>query len=230
MTADTSEAGLEILITQYLVDTNQYIQGHPHDYDKATCLDRAQLFAFLETTQPDTLAAIANRDKLCQRISDQIRDKGIVQVLRGGIKYQQHRLSLYYPRPPHDLNPQAVQNYRANRFSVTRQVHFSQTAPPPIARYGHLPSNGLPLITFELKNNLTNQNVNHAKRQYREDRDPKEPLFRFAHCLVHIWPLMTSEVWMCTELKGPKTATSCPSISGQGYGKPIYEAVNQGQR
>jgi type I restriction enzyme, R subunit len=138
MTTDTSEAGLETLITQYLVDTNQYIQGDPHDYDKATCLDRAQLFAFLEATQPDTLAAIANHDKLCQRISDQIRDKGIVQVLRKGIKYQQHRLSLYYPRPPHDLNPQAVQNYQANRFSVTRQLHFSQNTAAPIARYGHL--------------------------------------------------------------------------------------------
>jgi type I restriction enzyme, R subunit len=226
MTTDTSEAGLETLITQYLVDTNQYIQGHPHDYDKATCLDQAQLLAFLEATQPDTLAAITNRDKLCQRISDQIRDKGIVQVLRGGIKYQQHRLSLYYPRPPHDLNPQAVQNYRANRFSVTRQLHFSQNRPRQSLDMVIF-INGLPLITFELKNNLTKQSVNDAKRQYRDDRDPKEPLFRFARCLVH-FAVDDREVWMCTDLKG-KNSYFLPFNQGQGYGRPIWEAVKQGQ-
>jgi type I restriction enzyme R subunit len=45
--------------------------------------------------------------------------------------------------------------------------------------------NGLPLITFELKNNLTTQNVQDAIKQYKTDRDPKEPLFNFARCLVH---------------------------------------------
>jgi type I restriction enzyme R subunit len=226
MPTNTSEAGLETIITNYLVNQNHYIPGNSQDYDKALCLDRTQLLALLQATQPDTLAKIPQPDKLLQRLSDQIRDKGIVEVLRKGIKYQQHRLYLYYPQPPNNLNAEAVKNYQANRFSVTRQVHFSQQhSNQSLDLVIFL--NGLPLITFELKNHLTNQNVNHAKRQYREDRDPKEPLFRFARCLVHM-AVDDQEVWMSTELRGPKTFF-LPFNRGQGYGKPIYEAVNQGK-
>lgn len=226
MSTDTSEQGLEALITHYLVNYNQYILGNSLDYDKAYCLDKVQLLAFLEATQADTLTKIPHHDKLLQRISDQIREKGIVELLRKGIKYQEHRLNLYYPQPPHTLNPQAVQNHQANRFSVTRQVHFSQQHPRQSLDMVIF-LNGLPLITFELKNNLTKQNVNHAKRQYREDRDPKEPLFRFARCLVHM-AVDDQEVWMTTELKGQSTFF-LPFNRGQGYGKPVYEAVNHGK-
>ncbi|MCB0000152.1 MAG: hypothetical protein KDE56_30520, partial [Anaerolineales bacterium] len=96
MSTDTSEKGLEALITEYLVNQNQYILGTPQDFDKAYCLDKVQLLAFLEATQADTLTKIPYQAKLLQRISDQIRDKGIVELLRKGIKYQQHRLNLYY--------------------------------------------------------------------------------------------------------------------------------------
>ncbi|MCA9997323.1 MAG: hypothetical protein KDE56_16305, partial [Anaerolineales bacterium] len=92
MSTDTSEQGLEALITDYLVNHNQYVLGNRLDYDKAYCLDKIQLFTFLEATQADTLAKIPHHDKLLQRISDQIRDKGIVELLRKGIKYQQQRL------------------------------------------------------------------------------------------------------------------------------------------
>lgn len=226
MTTNTSEAGLETIITNYIVEKNQYVLGSSQDYDKNLCLDRVQLFTFLEATQADTLAKIPQPEKLLQRLSDQIRDKGIVEVLRKGIKYQQHRLHLYYSQPPHNLNAEAVQNYQANRFSVTRQVHFSQQHPNQSLDIVIF-LNGLPLITFELKNNLTNQNVNHAKRQYREDRDPKEPLFRFARCLVHM-AVDDQEVWMTTELRGSKTFF-LPFNRGQGYGKPIWEAVTHGR-
>jgi type I restriction enzyme R subunit len=224
MVSDTSEKGLEDLITHYLIQNNQYLAGNPQDYDKALCLDRGQLLAFLEATQADTLAAIPHHDKLLQRISDQIREKGIVEVLRKGIKYQQHRLSLYYPQPPHSLNPKAIQNYQANRFSITRQVRFSQPRPNQSLDMVIF-LNGLPLITFELKNKLTKQNVNHAKRQYREERDPKEPLFRLARCLVHL-AVDDQEVWMTTELRG-KDTHFLPFNRGQGYGKPIWEAAPQ---
>jgi len=45
--------------------------------------------------------------------------------------------------------------------------------------------NGLPLFTAELKNQFTGQDIEHAKRQYRTDRDPREPLFAFGRCLAH---------------------------------------------
>ena len=45
--------------------------------------------------------------------------------------------------------------------------------------------NGIPIVTMELKNQLTGQNYKHSENQYRFDRDPKEPLLQFKRVLVH---------------------------------------------
>lgn len=65
--------------------------------------------------------------------------------------------------------------FESNIFSVTRQVYFSSIDHKSVDMVVFL--NGLPIATLELKNPWTGQNVNHAKKQYRDDRDPKEPLF-----------------------------------------------------
>jgi len=62
----------------------------------------------------------------------------------------------------------------------------------------------LPIITFELKNNLTKQTVTDAMRQYQNERDPREPLFQFGRCLVH-FALDEELVYMTSELKGKET-------------------------
>jgi type I restriction enzyme, R subunit len=41
-------------------------------------------------------------------------------------------------------------------------------------------------------------------RQYRQDRDPKEPLFQFGRCLAH-FAVDPNLVYVATELRGPKT-------------------------
>ena len=61
--------------------------------------------------------------------------------------------------------------------------------------------NGLPIATFELKNSLTKQTVDDAKRQYQRDRNPRERLFGFGRCLAH-FAVDESEVYFCTQLKG----------------------------
>ena len=86
-----------------------------------------------------------------------------------------------------------------NIFSVTRQVHFSTQSEKSLDLV--ISINGLPVITFELKNELTKQNVKDAIKQYKTTRDPKEELFRLARCLVH-FAVDTEQVWMCTHLKG----------------------------
>lgn len=189
MTTDTSETGLESLITLYLVDNNQYILGNAQDYDKGFCLDRAQLLAFLEESQASTLAKIPHHDKLLQRVSDQVRDKGIVEVLRKGIKYQQHRLTLYYPQPPNNLNPEAVQNYQANRFSVTgRSISASQT----LANRWIRSSSSTACLSSPLNSKTTSPNkisitpnANTAKTATPKNRSSALPA---AWC---IWPSMT---------------------------------------
>ena len=62
--------------------------------------------------------------------------------------------------------------------------------------------NGIPLVSIELKNQLTGQNVYDAIVQYKKDRDPKERLLR--NCIVH-FALDCDLVYMSTKLERDKT-------------------------
>lgn len=64
--------------------------------------------------------------------------------------------------------------------------------------------NGLPVITFELKNQLTKQNVDDAVYQYQHDRSPKELLFQFTRCMVH-FAVDDAQVKFCTRLQGKES-------------------------
>ncbi|MGL4498925.1 MAG: hypothetical protein ACRCU2_07665, partial [Planktothrix sp.] len=123
---DTSEKGLEALIEKSLIDKSHYVKGQPHDYDRIYCIDKTKLLQFLRHTQPQEIAKLETKyqtkfeQKLLQRISDQIKIKGIIDILRNGIKADEVKLILYYTKPDSQLNPQAIQHYNANIFSVTR--------------------------------------------------------------------------------------------------------------
>ena len=82
------------------------------------------------------------------------------------------------------MNPEHQKLYKGNRFTVVRQLKYSKKNENSIDMVLFL--NGIPIITAELKNSLTGQFVEEAKKQYRKDRDPKgEPLLQFKRCLVH---------------------------------------------
>lgn len=206
---DTSEEALEALIEKSLIDQSHYVKGQPTDYDRIYCIDKTKLLQFLRQTQPQEVAKLETKyqtkfeQKLLQRISDQIKTKGIIEILRDGIKADEVKLTLYYKKPDSQLNPQTIQQYNANIFSVTRQLQYSDDK-KRLSLDMAIFINGLPVITFELKNNLTKQNVQDAIKQYQKDRDPKETLFSFARCLVH-FAVDDELIFMTTELKGEKT-------------------------
>lgn len=209
-TTDTSEKGLERLIEASLVTEAGYERGDSADFDKAYCVDKPLLFRFLRSTQPNEIAKLEHshgalfEDKFLKRLFDQIQSKGIIEVLRNGIKQGEATLSLYYKKPASSLNEKAAERHDANIFSVTRQLHFSKDN-KKLSLDLVLFINGLPVVTFELKNHLTKQTVKDAIRQYREDRDLNEPLFAFARCLVH-FAVDDDLVYMATQLKGPQTS------------------------
>ena len=118
------------------------------------------------------------------------------------MRYKHLHLDLFYVRPSEE-NPDAAALYAENIFSVTRQLQHS-IINPKLALDLCIFLNGLPIITFELKNNLTKQNAADAERQYKTDRDPKELLFSFKRCIVH-FAVDDNEVRMCTELRGEKS-------------------------
>lgn len=205
---DTSEAGLESLIVKWLLEENHYEQGHNHDYNMEYALDTVRLFRFLKNTQPDAVKKLqleTNPQKAAQflaRVRDEITKRGIVDVLRKGIKAYPASLIMFYMTPSVN-NPAAAALYAKNIFSVTRQLHFSPDA-TKLSLDLCIFVNGLPVITFELKNQLTKQNVDDAVYQYQHARSPKELLFQFTRCMVH-FAVDDAQVKFCTRLQGKES-------------------------
>lgn len=219
MKTATSEKGLEAHITQHLCLVNGFEERHFNQYNRKDCVDEELLFKFLEDTQPKEVKKLKSthadnyKQKIKYLINKKIQDEtvvnekclgGIVNLLRTGIVDGNTgiKLKLFYDKPVSSLNPQDEENYKKNIFSVTRQVHYSTHNENSLDLVIFI--NGLPVITFELKNELTKQNVKDAIKQYKTTREPKEELFRLSRCLVH-FAVDTDQVWMCTQLKGEKS-------------------------
>lgn len=216
MNTDTSEKGLEALITQHLCLVNGFEERHFDQYNRTECVDEELLFRFLEETQPKEIARLQQshgsnfKQRILYLVNRKIKDEtvvnekclgGIINLLRAEITDGNTgiKLKLFYDKPVSSLNAKDAELYKKNIFSVTRQVHFSNQSEKSLDLVAFI--NGLPIITFELKNELTKQNVKDAIKQYKTTRDPKEELFRMARCLVH-FAVDTEQVWMCTHLKG----------------------------
>ena len=207
MPTDTSEKGLETRTINLLLESG-WLPGDNQDYQPASCVDLAHLAAFLQDTQPETAQALNldsdnnTRRQFLNRLKNEVQNRGIIDVLRKGIEHGQHSIRLFYGTPSPG-NETAATLHAKNRFSVTRQVHYS-TRNPQLSLDLVLFINGLPILTFELKNNLTKQTVEDAVEQYRTSRDPRDDLFRPGRCAAHM-AVDENRVRFCTELAGLKS-------------------------
>jgi type I restriction enzyme R subunit len=209
MTTDMSEQGLESLIVADMVaPSGGWIAGSPNDYEREFAVDLEQLRSFLDATQPAVANALdlvrdgATRRGFLARLQVEISKRGVLDVLRAGLKHGAHEIDLFYGSASAG-NIKAGELFALNRFSVTRQLRYSR-AETQLALDLCLFINGLPVATFELKNNLTKQTVEDAVEQYQRDRDPRELLFEFGRCLVH-FAVDDQEVRFCTQLKGKQS-------------------------
>ena len=225
MVTDTTEKGLEALITNSLTSSG-WLPGDPKDYLLAHCVDLSHLSAFLQATQPETAAALSldtdstTRRRFLDRLKREIGNRGIIDVLRRGIHHGPNEITLFYGTPTPG-NTLAEERYRQNRFSVTRQLRYSnnnQHLTLDIALF----VNGLPIATIELKNRFTGQTVADAVEQYKTSRSAQEDLFRLGRCAVH-FAVDDEEVKFCTELEG-KSSNFLPFNKGRddgGTGNPV---------
>jgi len=208
LTSDTKEKGLETLIVESLKNDSLYEQGSNDDYNKLYAVDETRLFRFLLETQPKKMEELRVLDselekkKFFQQLDKKLKSDGVISLLRKGFKYKHHTLDLFYVRPS-EGNAEAAEMYKKNIFSVTRQLMYS-ISNPSLALDVCIFLNGFPIITMELKNQLTKQNYRDAISQYKTDRSPAEPLFSFKRCMVH-FAVDDDQVWMCTELKSGKS-------------------------
>ncbi|NMI06729.1 type I restriction endonuclease subunit R [Paenibacillus sp. SZ31] len=212
MAVDTSEKGFETNIEIALI-ANGYkkrvLEGEGSAAFKQHAIDVEELFAFLEDTQEKRMRTLEKsygpsyKEEVLKRIKDQLHRQGLVECLRKGIKDRGVTLQLAYNKPPTAMNKTLNEQYGKNRFNVARQVYYSDKHSNSLDMVLFL--NGLPLVVMELKNPLTNQTVEHAMKQLKTDRDPREQLFKFNERVAVYFAVDPDEVFMTTKLDKDKT-------------------------
>jgi len=182
------EQDFEEHIEECLVSSG-YSSIAPITYDKKLCLVDTQLLGFIKKTQPETLEKLELQygsetdNKLIKRVSSEIEKRGVIDVLRNGVKDRGCNFHLVYFQPNSGLNPEHKDLYKQNRFSVIRQLKYSLKNENSIDMGIFI--NGIPIVMMELKNTLTGQNHIDGEKQWKHNRDPKESLFRFRRNLVY---------------------------------------------
>ena len=163
-----SEKSLEDIIVNHLIEVNGYEKGDgrstSNDYNCTYALDDKRLEAFLRATQPDLVRTsrifdnAVNRSKFLGRVRDEITKRGVVDVLRKGVKHLSNPTFVLYEPYPSELSEVGKKLYKLNKFSVIRQLHYSQEN-TLLSIDVVLFVNGLPVVTMELKNQITVQNT-----------------------------------------------------------------------
>ena len=185
-----------------------YRKHGAEEYDRALCLLPGDVVDFVLATQPKEWGKLKQhhggnvREQFLKRLTSEIGRRGALDVLRSGIKDSGCKFALAYFRPASGLNEETRRLYQGNLFSAVRQLHYSAKNEKSLDLVLFL--NGIPIFTAELKNPLNAQNVEDAIRQYKNDRDPREPLFAYGRCLAH-FAVDPDLVYVTTQLAGPKT-------------------------
>jgi type I restriction enzyme R subunit len=213
-----TETDFERAIEHGLIGTGGYRNADPKGFDPETALFPDDVIGFIGDSQPARWAQLEAMLKerteatILDSLTKELASKGALGVLRHGFKCYGKILRLAWFRPNSGMNPEAQARYAANRLTITRQLAFaSEVLKHPDGSKRTciidvvLSLNGLPVATAELKNPLTGQRATDACTQYANDRDGRDPLFRFKErALVH-FAVDPDEVWMTTQLKGPET-------------------------
>lgn len=210
---DTTERRFEEEIEYYLLnigeEKDRYTKGNPQNYNRELAMDTGAVIDFIKSTQSKEWVLLTKRhgalveQNFLKRLDHELKRRGMIDVLRHGIDDTGVSFKLSYFKPGSTMNKSAIESYDMNRLMITRQVHYSLDNNNSLDTVIFL--NGLPIITIELKNQLTGQNVQNAIAQYKSDRNPKEKIFAFKQrALVH-FAVDTDEIYMTTKLDGQDT-------------------------
>ena len=205
MTTDTSEKDFQNHIIAHLTSTG-YVKRSKENYNRATCLDPELTLKFILDTQPREWKKFQRvygdnaEQKFFYRLVSEIDKKGTINVLRNGFKDVGCYFKLFYPKPNNNKNPDLFEQFEKNIFSVIDELEYEQKEDSKRLDLVIF-INGLPIITIELKDTFS-QGVEKAIKQYKEDRNPREKIFR--NCLVH-FAMSDEKIFMATRLEGWKT-------------------------
>ena len=217
-----TEQTFEEAIEQELLANGGYVKGFPEDFDRELALDKKTLISFLKASQPKEWEKLENihgsgiEEKVINRIIKVINNQGCLEVIRKGFTDYGVNFKMVFFKPETSLNPDTQKLYDSNILTITRQVKYTTKNENSVDMV--LGLNGIPVATVELKNPMTGQTVENAKKQYMFARDSKDAMFQFnKRALVH-FTVDTDEAWMTTKLAGSKT-TYLPFNLGFNKGK-----------
>lgn len=223
---DTSEKGFQKFIVNYLTDKSTgcgFIETSPTEFDREFCINTRQILAFIEATQKESYEMIQKKGErnFLVRLDEKIKELGVIEVLRRGVKHIDKTIDLFYHKPSSTYNSKDTARYAANLYSVTQELKYSLNHENRLDLTVFV--NGIPIITCELKNPLSGQYVQNGIRQYQDDRSPKDKLISFGRCMVH-FAADTEQVFMCSELiekSVTKKSSFIPFNKGLNDGKAI---------
>lgn len=208
MSGTTQEAAFEAVIETHLL-ANGYTAIGRDGFDRERAIFPGVVLDFIRETQPkewaklEALHGAKTGEQIIGDLCKWMDANGSLATLRHGFKCYGKALRVAFFKAAHELNPELEARYAANRLGITRQLHFSPRSEQSLDVTISL--NGIPVATVELKNPLTGQTVDEARRQYRHDRDPREPIFEFKRRTLIHFAVDTETVSMTTRLAGPAT-------------------------
>ncbi len=203
------EKNFEADIEQYLLTEGGYIKGNQKTYDKEKAIDLDTLIHFIKDSQPkawekfERVFGATAKAELYKTMQSDIIKYGLIHTLRKGIKNRGIEIQLCYFAPASSLNPELIEKYNKNILECTRQFVYSKDIKNSIDMV--LSLNGIPVVAIELKNQFTGQDINDSIEQWKNNRNPKEPLFHFDNRILAYFGCDLYEAAMATELKGEKT-------------------------
>lgn len=204
MTTNTNEKSFQKDLINTLKDGG-YQKRTSKNYNTHTCLDIELVLKFIQSSQPQAWKKFERHHKesapteFIKSLTQNIKNKGTIEVLRNGFR-DTTKFKLFYPKPHNNLNPKSKEDFNKNIFSVIDELKYEDKN-----NSNRLDLvifiNGIPISTIELKDTFS-QGVENAMKQYKNDRNPNEPLFQ--QCLVH-FAMSDEKIYMTTKLTGENT-------------------------
>ena len=172
-----NELCAQLAANGWRVVTHLQDAGTKATYSRELAILGEDLVKFVQDTQPTEWTKFKKwhngtaEAMFVKRVAKQLDTHGTLHLLRHGFKDVDAKFSLCQFKPAHGKNPALLKSYKQNRLTAVRQLHYSLHNEKSIDLV--LFVNGLPVVTSELKTDLT-QNVRDAVLQYKHDRLPKD--------------------------------------------------------
>lgn len=206
---DIKEKRFEQDIEEYLITSGGYVKGNSFTFDRKLALDKGPFVSFIKASQPaqwqryEKIYGADSENKIVERFNREVKMTSLLNVLRHGFTDRGIKFRAVFWKPETTLNVTSQNQYEANIFQCTRQLHYSVLNENSIDIVLFI--NGIPVVSMELKCQFTGQDTSNAIQQYKFDRASKDTIFAFKERVLVHFAVDLTNVYMTTRLEGDKT-------------------------